>query len=267
MALVSLYGRALSGKEVKTLNETFVENDELRQTLGALITERPGDSGENVKWPAWHFKGDTLIQFFHMVDFYSTARQNRSFSVETWIWPDTAMQAGPARMVSASATPDKRNFTLGQQEDRLVFRVRTPLTGLNGSLVQVETGPVLNTEEFQHVVAVFHGGVSKLYVNGHLAGGSVHAFRDYFSGRLLGFGTNGLSQFMATWALFFPLALSGVALFRRTGWLVALLPPVLVEGYAQWVLGQPVDWVLIGHFVITLAAGIACGWILRSKSN
>ncbi len=43
-------------------------------------------------------------------------------------------QSGPARIVSVSATPHFRNLTLGQEGQDLVVRIRTPGTGLNGTL-------------------------------------------------------------------------------------------------------------------------------------
>jgi hypothetical protein len=43
-------------------------------------------------------------------------------------------QSGPARIVSVSATPHFRNLTLGQEAQDLVVRIRTPGTGLNGTL-------------------------------------------------------------------------------------------------------------------------------------
>jgi VanZ family protein len=42
-------------------------------------------------------------------------------------------QTGPGRIVSLSTDPLNRNFTLGQEGPDLVFRLRTPFTGLNGS--------------------------------------------------------------------------------------------------------------------------------------
>ena len=44
------------------------------------------------------------------------------------------LQSGPARIVSVSATPYFRNLTLGQEGQDLVVRIRTPGTGLNGTL-------------------------------------------------------------------------------------------------------------------------------------
>jgi hypothetical protein len=42
-------------------------------------------------------------------------------------------QTGPGRLVSLSTDTLNRNFTLGQEGPDLVFRLRTPLTGQNGS--------------------------------------------------------------------------------------------------------------------------------------
>jgi outer membrane protein assembly factor BamB len=45
---------------------------------------------------------------------------------------DDARQTGPARILTFSSDPYHRNFTLGQEGDRVVFRLRTPETGENG---------------------------------------------------------------------------------------------------------------------------------------
>ena len=54
-------------------------------------------------------------------------------TVEVWVKPANLIQAGPARLVSVSANPSNRNFTIGQDTDFWIMRVRTPMTGNNGS--------------------------------------------------------------------------------------------------------------------------------------
>ena len=59
-------------------------------------------------------------------------RKTGAISIEVWVKPASAAQNGPARIVSLSADPGHRNFTLGQDSTRYDVRVRTEKTGENG---------------------------------------------------------------------------------------------------------------------------------------
>jgi hypothetical protein len=74
--------------------------------------------------------------------------------------------------MSFSADQFNRNFDLGQEGARLVFRVRTFITGLNGMYPHVETSPVLVAQRPILVVATFDGAVSRVYVDGQAQGRS-----------------------------------------------------------------------------------------------
>ena len=54
-------------------------------------------------------------------------------SLEVVFRADSLSQSGPARIVSMSTDAFTRNFTLGQHDGFLVFRLRTPSTGENGT--------------------------------------------------------------------------------------------------------------------------------------
>ena len=53
------------------------------------------------------------------------------FTVVTTIATAKLQQKGPARIISLSDSPSRRNFTLGQQDNKLSLRLRTPLNGIN----------------------------------------------------------------------------------------------------------------------------------------
>ena len=98
---------------------------------------------------------------------YSTCKESNAVSVEAWIKPATAVQLGPARIVTMSLG-NQRNFsliqtTLGAYE----FRLRTSTNGLEGSSV-VLASPILKaTTSLQHVVVVRGaGGGAFMFVNG-----------------------------------------------------------------------------------------------------
>ena len=76
------------------------------------------------------------------------------------------IQYGPARIVSLSADPDRRNFTLGQEGGNLVFRLRTPLTGGNGAQPQLIVPKIFSTKQPQNLIITYNGSILNLYVNG-----------------------------------------------------------------------------------------------------
>ena len=86
-------------------------------------------------------------------------------TVEAVIRPDRLDQSGPARIVTFSSDSGSRNFTLGQERDKLVFRLRTPQAGANGvnpetALCPIPDGPPL------HVAVTYRPGQLVAYVDG-----------------------------------------------------------------------------------------------------
>jgi len=56
-----------------------------------------------------------------------------AFTIRVVCASDSSLQRGPARIVSISPNPVLRNFTIGQQGAGLVVRLRTAVTGPNGT--------------------------------------------------------------------------------------------------------------------------------------
>jgi hypothetical protein len=73
-------------------------------------------------------------------------------------------QRGPARIVSLSGGTDRRNFTLAQGGNSLVFRLRIPLTGENGAHELVAPG-VFWTTEIQTLIITYDGEYLSAYSN------------------------------------------------------------------------------------------------------
>ena len=95
-------------------------------------------------------------------------RASGQLTIEALIEPDHLKQNGPARIVTFSTSAGERNFTLGQQDDRLIFRLRTPATGTNGvnpevTLCQVAAGRP------QHVAVTYRPGEMACYLDGNEA--------------------------------------------------------------------------------------------------
>lgn len=77
---------------------------------------------------------------------------------------DTA-QAGPARIISLSQGPSYRNFTLGQSGSSLVFRLRTPHTGPNGTRPHLIAPDVFSDTTPHDLIISYDGSVIRLYVD------------------------------------------------------------------------------------------------------
>ncbi len=111
------------------------------------------------------------------------------FSIEAWVIPANVTQE-MARIVSYSAGPDARNFTLQQTLYDYDYRLRTTETGLNGdpALSTPSADEVLQAT-LQHVVATYDPLEGRrIYVNGMLVsnvdqvpGGSIADWQDTFA--------------------------------------------------------------------------------------
>jgi hypothetical protein len=95
----------------------------------------------------------------------TACRKSNELTVEATIVPDSLDQDGPARIVSFSRDARNRNFTLGQSGDKLVFRLRTPRTGDNGTKPEV-TLAKLAAGKRHHVVVSYRPGRLLCVVNG-----------------------------------------------------------------------------------------------------
>lgn len=93
------------------------------------------------------------------------AMQVATLTVEAVVTPADTAQEGPARIVTLSADPYHRCFTLGQEGDQYIVRVRTTDTEENGTPDIVSTPGALEPRA-QHVVATFGDDVARIYVDG-----------------------------------------------------------------------------------------------------
>lgn len=102
------------------------------------------------------------------VRFLETLRRTGQLTILVWMTPENVTQTGPARIVTGSRDPFRRNFTLGQMGRTLTFRLRTPNTGGNGMDPALYTPPVLSAGRQSFIAATYDGAVSKIYVDGKL---------------------------------------------------------------------------------------------------
>ncbi len=100
-----------------------------------------------------------------------------AFSIHLRVRPDSSPQSGPARMLSLSWSSIKRLFTVAQEGDQIVVRVRSGSRDTNGDSEEVRShwaeGP-LQAGRWVDIAYVFDGETERLYINGNAVGIMVH---------------------------------------------------------------------------------------------
>lgn len=275
---VAIYNRMLTQDEVlqcyyhhrtSQSNENLIALYEFREGRGPLVFDRSNSVSdlnlgiqdlEKVKWlqPEGLFLDQgAFLQSLESAEMLNRRlRKTHELSIELRFKPANLTQTGPARIITMSQNVDERNFMVGQAKDRLNFRVRTPLTGKNGSNIDLYTQqPVLN-ENIHHVVAVFNRGAEQFYVDGKLVDDSIRGISNYIP-FLLGFGRGTFGKICFCFLLLFPLGwLSQVT----AGWnqwtlvrglLCTILPVILLQGIFYVIFNQPFDAPIIGITIFT----------------
>ncbi len=93
-------------------------------------------------------------------------RLSGSLTIEAWITPNDALQNGPARIVTLSADPLQRDFTLGQEGSQFDVRLRTSATNENG-IPSTSTAVDSVRAELMHVVFTRNAdGAARFFLNG-----------------------------------------------------------------------------------------------------
>jgi VanZ family protein len=92
-------------------------------------------------------------------------RNSSQFTISTIAATSDLDQTGPARILSLSANPARRNFTLGQEHNQLVFRLRTPITGENGVYTALFVPNTFRDLKPHHFLLTYYQSVLRLYVD------------------------------------------------------------------------------------------------------
>lgn len=95
------------------------------------------------------------------------------WTLEIWATSSSIDQSGPARIVSYSLDTQLRNFTLGQDQDSLVLRLRTTHTNLDGK-PQLRVANVFHGPEPRHLVVSYDYSSERVYANGRLVAQASH---------------------------------------------------------------------------------------------
>jgi hypothetical protein len=93
-------------------------------------------------------------------------RKTGELALEAIVTASRVPQFGPARIISLSTSPSKRNFTLGQEGDRLVLRLQTSNTSRNG--MDFRLAPLEPGKPY-HVLVTYKPGLLVCYLDGKIA--------------------------------------------------------------------------------------------------
>jgi hypothetical protein len=93
-------------------------------------------------------------------------KKSDQIAIEAIVTTSQVPQYGPARIISLSRNPAKRNFTFGQNGDSLVLRLQTSNTSRNGMDFKLAS---IRPETPYHVVVTYKPGLLVCYVNGEIA--------------------------------------------------------------------------------------------------
>ncbi len=89
-----------------------------------------------------------------------------ALTVEAWLHPTRLDQDGPARIVTLSRNSSERNFTLGQDGDRLDVRLRTSKTSKNGMPSLSLPAGSLRSQRTHFVYTHARNGRTRMFVDG-----------------------------------------------------------------------------------------------------
>jgi len=92
-------------------------------------------------------------------------RETSQFTLGATVATADPVQIGPARIVSLSSNIAERNFTLGQDGNDLVFRLRTPINGKNAAYFSQVVPGIFTDPNPHHIVVTYTGSVLQVYID------------------------------------------------------------------------------------------------------
>lgn len=109
-------------------------------------------------------KGRTLIEGANQ-QLLEACKKTDELSLFLHMETQNLKQSGPARILSFSLNSVKRNFTIGQDNENLVLRLRTTKTGENGSNPEVVLSK-LEPGQKKKIVITYRPGQLEAYIDG-----------------------------------------------------------------------------------------------------
>ena len=151
---------------------------DFRLAKGSIVKDRSGvgkpldlkiENPKNVRRTkgTLEVRGKTLIRSDKpAAKVFNAVRRSGEITIEAWVRPANAKQDGPARMVTLSGGSSERNFTLGQEGDKVDVRLRTTKTSGNGIPSLKSPGRSLAPRLTHIVYTRNRGGRARLFLNG-----------------------------------------------------------------------------------------------------
>lgn len=93
-------------------------------------------------------------------------RASNAFALRLVCASDNPRQSGPARILSYAADPMQANFVVGQENSNLVFRLRTPSTGLNGIRTPLAVPNLFQEKAVRDILITYSQSILNLVVAG-----------------------------------------------------------------------------------------------------
>ncbi|MDJ0697495.1 MAG: VanZ family protein [Mastigocoleus sp. MO_167.B18] len=151
------------------------------------------------------------------------------FTISANITTADVKVTGPGRIISMSADGQHRNFTLGQQEDNLEFRFRTPLTGSNGSDLNMNIPGVFTSENSHHIVITYSKATLEIYIDEIQNYHSLHLLEIIPKKQILFYYGITFIPLGVCLALLTTLAKRRLNFYRILLWMGILLPSLILE--------------------------------------
>jgi hypothetical protein len=294
---VIIYSRKLTPDTIQRfatmpMEETFLEPREQQGAVAAWFFANKADNGEIAQSVANGFKAPLIIPLsakYALMNGYEALQirqptvirteqdlaglchaimSSQALSIEVEIASADLQQRGPARIVSMSLDPYVRNFTLGQDRKDLVWRVRTPESGPNGTNIQLKSSNQPLTGDWQRIYASYAAGEASLYAGAQPVS-SVYYYSDLsYAGLPFVKGTLSLRYLVAI--LFFANGLAAIGLAASRALLkqrvsvvtLALVMPLMVcLSVTVTAIGAP-DITLLAWAFSGAIAGVAMGIVL-----
>jgi VanZ family protein len=184
--LVEIASRALSAREVMMATQRGLSAVALKAMLSTIRLEGPGpyqDAFGMIPELRWHLSpphdlrltrtelggGAWLQSSRPPSQLATTLGRTNQFTIHVVCASADAGQTGPARIFSYSLDPFHRNFTLGQEEDKLSIRLRTPFTGIDGTEPEINIPRVFSTPRRLDLIVTYDGYRLHSFVDGHRA--------------------------------------------------------------------------------------------------
>jgi len=98
-------------------------------------------------------------------DISNACRKTNQLMIELGFTTMDIEQNGPARILSLSLDSMKRNFTIGQQNENLILRLRTTETGENGTNPEVILCPLKQRKKYD-IKICYRPGELDFYLDG-----------------------------------------------------------------------------------------------------